>query len=203
MFIIRPGMNFPLKLRFKILALAPQVYVQDANGQTLCYVKQKLLRLKEKVEVYSDDTCKQLIATIEADRIIDWSAKYTFRDASGREIGALGRKGMKSLWRAHYEVYAPGSTTAAYTIREENPMAKFFDGLLSQIPLVGLASGYMLHPKYLTTRADGTPVMRLTKQPAFLEGLFDITQLAPLAPEDETSIVLGYLMMNLLERARG
>lgn len=196
-------MNFPLTFRFKIVALAPQIYVQDAAGQTVCYVKQKLLRLREKVEVYTDDSRSHLLATIEADRILDWSARYTFRDAHGRELGAVGRRGMRSLWRAHYDVFAPGAQEPAFHIREENPFVKVVDGLVGSIPILGLFSGFMLHPRYLATRGDGAPVLRLTKQNAFFEGRFELSQLASLQEGEQTALMLSFLMMNLLERARG
>ena len=43
-------MQYPLELSFKIIALAPQIYVKDARGQELLYVRQKLLKLKEASE---------------------------------------------------------------------------------------------------------------------------------------------------------
>lgn len=196
-------MNFPLSFRFKLIALSPQIYIQDATGQSVCYVKQKLFRLKEKVEVFSDDTQQHLISTISADRIIDWSARYTFRDAAGNELGAVGRRGMRSLWSAHYDIFSPGSTTPAFSIREENPMAKLFDTFLSEIPIVGMLTGYFFHPRFLTSRADGTPIMRLTKQSAFFEGKFQLDQITPVSQGEETAVILAYLMMNLLERSRG
>ena len=196
-------MNFPLTLRFKLLALASQIYVQDAAGRTVCYVKQKMLRLREKVEVYSDDSRSNLLVTIQADRIIDWSARYSFTDPAGNVVGALGRRGMRSLWRAHYEVFPPGGNEPAFTIREENPFAKLADGFLSEIPIVGLFTGFMLHPRYVAARLDGTQVARLTKQSAFFEGKFVLEQLAELSEGEETALVLAFLMMNLLERQRG
>ena len=47
-------MQYPLKLSFKIAALAPQLFVRDAAGTELLYVKQKLMSLKDKVTVFSD-----------------------------------------------------------------------------------------------------------------------------------------------------
>lgn len=196
-------MNYPLTFRFKLVALAPQIYVEDASGKQVCYVKQKMLRFREKVEVFTDESRTQLLATIEADRIIDWSARYTFRDAQGNEIGAVGRRGMKSLWRAHYEVFAPGSRDISFLIREENPGAKLMDGFIEQIPIVGMFSGYMFHPRYLASRPDGTPVLRLTKQSAFWEGRFGLTQVNAADEGEHTALMLSFLMMNLLERKRG
>ncbi|MDZ4287113.1 MAG: hypothetical protein U0984_04100 [Prosthecobacter sp.] len=196
-------MNFPLTFRFKLLALASQIYVEDAAGKTLCYVKQKLLRLREKVEVFTDDSQRQLLTTIEADRIIDWSARYTFKDAGGGVLGSLGRRGMRSLWRSHYEVFAPGVSEPVFTITEENPFAKLLDGLVGQIPIVGMFSGFMLHPRYVAARTNGTPVLRLTKQSAFFEGRFVLEKLDEMNDAEEAALMLSFLMMNLLERARG
>lgn len=196
-------MNFPLTFRFKLLALSPQIYVTDSTGNEVCYVKQKLFRLREKVEVHTDSNQRQMLCTIEADRIIDWSAKYTFRDAGGNELGAVGRRGMRSIWSAHYDVFAPGMKEPLFSIREENPFAKLVDGFLSEIPLIGMLSGYLFHPKYLASRADGAPVMRLTKQPAFFEGRFLLEKIGEASESEETAIMLSYLMMNLLERSRG
>jgi hypothetical protein len=197
-------MNYPLTFTFKLLALSPQIYVTDANGSTLCYVKQKLFRMREKVEVFTDDTMKTLLATIEADRIIDWSARYTFKSPTGQVLGAVGRRGLKSMWRAHYDVFAPGAQTPTFAIQEANPWTKMLDGIVSQIPVVGMFSGYMLHPSYIATRdAGGAPTLRLTKQPAFFEGRFGLTQEGPADDGEQLALLLSFLMMNLLERARG
>ena len=69
-------MQFPLSLSFKILALAPQVYVRDASGVVQMYVRQKLMKLKEAVTVFADESQTTPLYTINADRVIDWSARY-------------------------------------------------------------------------------------------------------------------------------
>lgn len=197
-------MNYPITFRFKLIALAPQIYVTDATGRTICYVKQKLFRFREKVEVFTDDTMQQLVATIEADRIIDWSARYTFKAPNGQVLGAIGRRGMKSLWKAHYDVFAPGAQSPTFAIQEENPWTKMLDGFLGGIPILGMFSGYMLHPSYIATRlAGGSSTLRLTKQPALFEGRFGLTQQGQAEEGEQLALLLSFLMMNLLERARG
>jgi hypothetical protein len=197
-------MNYPITFRFKLIALAPQIYVTDATGKTICYVKQKLFRFREKVEVFTDDTMQHLVATIEADRIIDWSARYTFKAPNGQVLGAIGRRGMKSLWKAHYDVFAPGAQSPTFAIQEENAWTKFLDGLVSGIPVIGMFAGYMLHPSYIATRVAGDePALRLTKQPALFEGRFELTQQGAAEEGEQLALLLSFLMMNLLERARG
>lgn len=196
-------MNYPLHLSFKIIALAPQIFVNDANDSTVCYVKQKMFKMKEDIQVFSDANKSNQIASIKANKIIDWSARYFFTDAQGNEIGSVGRQGMRSIWRARYDIFNPGDNTSDFKIQEENPWAKIIDSLLGQIPIVGFFTGYICHPAYIATRADGTPVMRATKQPALLEGKFKIEKLADTSPQEELNLIYSFLMLLLLERAKG
>lgn len=195
-------MNYPLNLSFKILALASQIYIRDANGNLLGYVKQKMFKLKEDINVFADEAQTQLRFNIKADRIIDFSAKYNFTDAGGTSLGAIKRQGMKSLWKANYEV-ENAAGQQILRIREENGWVKVVDSIVGELPVVGMFTGYFFNPSYIVERTDGTPLIRLKKQPAFLEGKFEVSSLAQLNQEEETLSLLSLLMMTLLERHRG
>jgi hypothetical protein len=194
-------MNFPLDLSFKKVALNPQVKVSDASGQVVLYTKQKAFKLKEAVTVFADVEQTRPLYTINADRVLDFNAKYNISDAAGRPLGAVARKGRKSLWRAQYEVMDGGGQPM--TIREENGWVKVADALVGEVPVLGIFSGYLFNPSYVLTDAAGAPLMRLAKQPAFLEGKFRVEKLADMSEADETRAVLSFLMMVLLERRRG
>ena len=140
-------MKFPLELSFKIIAVAPQIRVKDADGESVLYVRQKILKLREHVEVYTDDSKKQKLCDIRANKMIDWSATYAFTDPDGNELGGIRRHGARSLWRAHYEVVAAGGgKTSEFTVREEKVMAKVMDGIFGSIPVVGALAGYVFNP---------------------------------------------------------
>jgi hypothetical protein len=197
-------MNFPLSLRFKLLALSPQIYVTDAAQQPVLYVKQKLFKLREKIEVFHDDSRTRLFCTILANKVIDWSARYHFTAADGTDLGSVGRKGMRSLWRAHYEIFAPGDNVADFEIREENPWAKVGDSFFGELPIIGMFAGFLFHPRYLITRkATGQPVFRLTKQSAFWEGKFIIEKFGDATEQEEVALTLSLFMLILLEKNRG
>lgn len=195
-------MNFPLSLSFKLLALANQIYVRDANGNLLGYVKQKMFKLKEDINIFADEQQTQLLFNIKADRMIDWSANYSFTDSRGSFLGSIKRQGMRSIWKASYDIF-DSNGTQVYKINEESGWVKVGDALFGELPLIGILSGYVFHPAYIVSRMDGTPIARLKKEPAFFEGKFILTNLTPLSTEEETRIVLGVLMMTLLERRRG
>lgn len=195
-------MNYPLELTFKIVAFAPQLKVTDASGATVCYVRQKLFKLKEAVEVFTDETRTEKKCEIKADRIIDFSAMYTFSTLEGEAFGAIRRKGMRSIWRAHYEIL--DHETPEYEIREENGWVKVMDSFFGELPIIGAFAGYFFNPTYLITRIDtGEVVVRIKKQPAFWEGKFILEQIGNIDDGDQLRIMLSTLMMVLLERSRG
>jgi len=197
------GIQYPLRLSFKIMALASQATVTDAAGNTVLFTKQKLFKFREHVEIFTDKSKATRLADIRTRKVIDWSARYEATDANGQPVGSVGRKGWRSIWRAHYEVFNPGDETPDFSIREENPGAKVMDSILSEIPLVGFASGYMFHPRYLASRSNGTPAMRLEKKAAFWEGRFEITKVGDLTPREELNLILSFMMLVMLERKRG
>jgi hypothetical protein len=195
-------MNYPLQITFKLLALTRQLAVRDADGKMVFYVKQKAFKLKEQIAVFADMDQQSIRYHIRADRVLDFSGSYKFSDAQGRLLGAVNRHGMKSLWRAHYEV-ADASGNPQMMIREENPWTKVLDGLLGELPFVGILAGYIFNPAYLVSGLNGATVLRMSKQPALFEGKFAVEQLSALAEDEETLAVLALIMMILLERNRG
>ena len=192
-------MNYPLHFRFKILAIAPQIYVTDAVGNAICFVRQKLFKLKENIIVYQDDSKEKTVCEIKADRIIDFSANYSFLSPDGSEFGSIKREGMKSLLRARYKISRGGAE--AFELKEENPWTKFFDGLFESIPIIGALSGYVFQPRYGIYDLEGNKYFTVHKRPAFLEGLFDLEQHQE--TDADMVILMGVLMMILIEKQRG
>jgi len=193
--------QYPLTLSFKILALSSQFSVTDDSGRVIAWAAQKMFRLKEAVTIFADSSKSEILFTIKADRVMDFGARYYFTDAQGTTLGSVQRKGMKSIWRAEYYIF--DGAISSFKIREENPWIKVADGLLDAIPFAELLTGFVLHPSYLVSRENGTPVMRIRKMAAFLESRFAIERIAPMEREEEQRVLLSLIMLVLLERRRG
>lgn len=195
-------MQYPIDITFKLVALASQLNVIDSTGKQLFYVKQKMFKLKERVEVYQDSTKANLLYTISANKVIDWSAVYTLADASGKELGTIKRKGAASIWKASYDITV-GDTVLH--VREANQWVKVLDALVSAIPIVGAFGGYFLNPKYLIADPSGKAYGMLHKQPAFFEGKFIIESdlLSSLDETKQQNVTALLMMAVLLERIRG
>lgn len=196
-------MNYPIELTFKLMALASQIRITDANGQMLGYVKQKMFKLKEDIRVFADEGQTNQLFGIKANKILDFSAKYNFTDRNGTVLGSIQRKGMRSIWKAHYEINDERDNVIM-EIHEESAWVKVIDSLIGEIPVIGMFTGYLFNPAYLISRTGGGAVVaRLQKQPAFFEGKFQLTQQGQMNQTEETQVLLSVLTMTLLERGRG
>jgi uncharacterized protein YxjI len=197
--------QYPLHLRFKLIALAPQIYITDANGNELMFLRQKILPLKEDIRIYADSNKSREIFRLKADRILDFSARYHITDsATERPLGSVKHKGLRSIWKATYLI-SDASDRETHTITEDNPWVKVADIVLGEIPIVGMFTGYFFHPTYTAYRlANNQPVMQLVKQPSFFERYFEIHKLEDnLSDDEERLLVLSFLMKVQLERSRG
>lgn len=196
-------LDFPLDFQFRITTIHNDFLVKDRKGSVRAYVRQKLLRLKESVVVFSDVSRRRELYHIKADRWIDFNAHYTITEAgSGKLIGSMGRKGMKSIWRASYTIFNV-EKQPVYELKEENPWSKIGDSFTGEIPVLSFFTGYLFHPKYGIKDTEGKLVARLSKVRSFWGRKFKLEQLGDISAENKTGIMLSVMMMVLLERQRG
>jgi len=194
-------LHYPLDLRFKIVTFGTRVRVTDATGTEIAYLRKKKFRLKEEVTVYTDEDQSRVLFRINADRMLDFSANYAIAGGDGMALGAVRRQGMRSIWRSSYGI-ADATRNEFGRIREENACVKVADGLLEMLPFGDALGGLFFNPSYLIS-VRSTPVLRLRKRRALLEGRFTLAKLADVPEREEQLLLASTLMMLILERDRG
>jgi hypothetical protein len=194
--------EFPINFKFKIGTLANDFVATDLRGRTIAYVRQKMFKLKENIQVFSDETKSQINYTIKADRWLDFSAAYAFYDENDKVFGKIARKGWRSIWKAKYEIIDEDDNLQ-YSVSEENGWIKVMDSLLGEIPIINIFTGYIFNPSYLVVDNNSKPIVRLKKQSSFWGRNFEIEKVGSLDSDDDDRVLLGLMMMILLERRRG
>jgi uncharacterized protein YxjI len=196
------NLEYPIKFSFKVTTLSNDFTAKNAQGQTIAYVKQKMFKLKEAVNVYSDESKTKVLFTIAANKWLDWSAAYSMVDANNNEIGKIARKGWRSMWKAEYNIIDQNQQQQ-YNVKEESALTRFLDNSLGEIPILGFFTGYFFNPTYNVTDKNGQIVVKLKKMPSFLGKEFELSKVADIAEDDKQRVMLGLMMMILLERRRG
>ena len=195
-------MQYPLTLNFKKIAFAKQATLTDASSKPIAYARQKILKLKEELEIFEDKTKAKKVCSIKANKVLDFRAAYSFTDLNERPFGSIKREGLRSIWKATYLLNDSDDNHYA-TIREENPFAKVVDTLLGSIIGVGLIVNYIFNPSYIITTEEGKELFRITKEPSFWGGLFKIEKLSEIDDSEEIRCLMATFMMIFLEKSRG
>ena len=196
------NLQYPLFLKFKISTLSSDFNISDKNGNSLAYVRQKLFKLKEDVVVYNNESRTQENFRIRANQWIDFNASYAITDHTGKNLGKIARKGMRSIWKSQYEIIDENEKIK-FQINEDNARIKIWDSFVGEIPIIGMFTGYFLNPSYTVKDASGKEYFKLKKMPSLIGRRFQLDRLIDIDDEDESLVILSFLMMVLLERERG
>jgi uncharacterized protein YxjI len=127
--------NFPTYLVrrqiFKLVGAAFHIY--DPNGNVAFYSKQKAFKLKEDIRVYTGEDMRTEVLTIKARSIIDFSAAYdVFDPATQTKVGALKRKGMKSILKDEW-IILDANEREIGLIQEDSMMLALVRRFLTQL----------------------------------------------------------------------
>ena len=96
-------------LKRQILALTGRFRFYDPMGNLVMFSEQKMFRLREDIRVYGDEDKTQEVLSIKARQIVDFSAAYDVVDTvMNQKVGALRRKGWRSLMRDEWELLDAG-----------------------------------------------------------------------------------------------
>lgn len=195
-------LKFPINFTFNVTTLAKDFSAVDATGNEVAYVRQKMFKLKEDIQVFNNKSKTKVNYSIKADRWLDFSAAYSFSNADGSELGKVIRKGWKSIWKADYQIVDQFGKIQ-YHIQEENAWIKVLDYTVNFIPVLGIFTGYILNPSYIVKGLNGEQIVRLRKEPSLFGRKFSVNKLGNIDNDDDDRIMLSTMMLLLLERRRG
>ena len=92
-------------LKRQVLALTGKLRFYDPTGELAMISEQKMFRWKEDIRVYADESKTREVLSIKSRQIIDFSAAYDVVDTeTNQKVGALRRKGWRSLLRDEWEI---------------------------------------------------------------------------------------------------
>ena len=201
--MILKNLNYPLDFKFKITTLSSDFNITDRHGNYVAYVREKMFKLKEDVIVFNDESKSQELFRIKADRWLDFNASYSMTDLSThKNVGRLARKGMRSIWKSQYDIIDENEKIK-FQINEDNAWIKIWDSFVGEIPIIGMFTVYFLNPSYTVKDASGKEYFKLKKMPSLIGRRFQLDRLIDIDDEDESLVILSFLMMVLLERERG
>lgn len=127
--------QYLLKRQF-IKLLGANFRIYDPNGNMIFFVQQAAFKLREDIRVYADENKATEMLTIKARQIMDFQAAYDVVDSlTGQKVGALKRKGWKSIIRDEW-IVMDAQDHEVGKIVEDNPalaiVRRFLTNLVPQ-----------------------------------------------------------------------
>lgn len=181
------------RLRKKALAVVNQYWIEDAAGQQLAYSRQKFLKLKEDIRVYSDEGMARELFRIQQLQVMDvWGRFAVIDSATNAPVGMVRRKALSSAFvRDEWEVYdaAQRLIGGIYEEKGRGLMRKWLPG------------GKFI-PEKMTLSLAGQPVATIDQQFKVIGDLWEVNCTAVPATFDRRVLLGGCLLMSMVERAR-
>ena len=110
--------------------------ILSLDGRAILFVHLKAFKLREDITVYGDEGMSRPLLGIQARQIIDFSAAYDVVDhTTGQRVGALRRRGLKSILRDEWELLDPADQVIGVLIEDSQLMAllrRFLSNLIPQ-----------------------------------------------------------------------
>lgn len=181
------------RIRKKVLALTGQYWIEDQAGTQLAYSKQKLLRLKEDIRVYADESMAQELFQIRQTQILDiWGTFAIVDTATGTVLGYIRRRALASSF-----------------VADEWEMRDPYNNLVGEIKEStgrGLARKWIpgggLIPEKLTMTLGGQPIATINQQFKVIGDIWEIQCSNVPSTFDRRVFLGGVLLMGIIERAR-
>ena len=181
------------KVRKKVVAIADQYWIEDGRGTQLGYSRQKLLRIREDIRVFSDDSMSQEIFRIKQENIADaWGTFAVLDTATGACVGKLRRKALKSgLFADEYFILDPmGNQVGRVAERAGRATIRRW------MPAGGLV------PEQVVVEFLGREVAEIKQQFKIIGDIWEV-DCSRVPPQfDRRTLLASMLLMGMIERDR-
>ncbi len=181
------------RIRKKVLAIANQYWIEDGEGRQLGYSRQKILRIKEDIRIFSDETMTQEVFRIKQENLADaWGTFDIIDSATGTFVGKLRRKWLKSgVFADEYFILDPAGnqigrveeTAGRATVRRWVPMGS-------------------LVPEHVNVEFNGREVTQIKQQFKVIGDSWEVDCSRVPANFDRRTLLAAMLMMGMVERDR-
>ena len=175
------------KIRKKVLALANQYWIEDGRGNVLGYTKQKMLRLREDIRIYADESMTRELFWIHQEQVLDaWGTFAVVDTTANLCVGKIRRNIMSNILADEYFLLDPFGQTVGRVYEESGR------GLIRKfLPLGGLV------PEQVKVELYGHQVAEIRQQFKVIGDEWDV-DCSGLPPQFDRRVLLaGMILMGM------
>lgn len=162
-----------------------KIRILDSSQHLLAKAYGLPFKLKEKIEIYSDEAMQYKSMTSQTEKILDWNVSFSIKSAtSGKSIGSLRRKGWSSEFvRDSWVIFDKTQNQIAELLEDS---AK--NGLIRRFVI-----GFLPQTYHLKTIAGHELIIKQSWNPLFLQYKCYSKNYKPLVKEVTEALLMGLL----------
>jgi uncharacterized protein YxjI len=175
------------------VAIANQYWIEDQQGNSLGYTKQKLLRLKEDIRIYTDESMNTELFRLQQQQIMDMWGTFAIIDSGTNVcVGKLKRQALSSgLVKDEYLLLDPNGQQVGRVVESTGR------GLARKwIP------GGALIPEHVAVEFNGQEVAQIKQQFKIVGDIWEVDCTRVPAQFDRRVLLGCMIMMGMIERQR-
>jgi uncharacterized protein YxjI len=181
------------RIRKKVIAIANQYWIEDGQGQQLGFSRQKIIRIKEDIRIFADDSMTSEIFRIKQEQVMDmWGTFAIIDSGTNTVIGKLRRQALTS-----------GVFKDEYLLLDANGNAV---GRVAERGGRGLARKYLpggsLVPEQLVVEFYGQQVAEIKQQFKVIGDIWEVDCSRVPPQMDRRTLLSSMLLMGMIERDR-
>ncbi len=181
------------RVRKKVMALAGKYWIEDYQGNQLGFSKQKLMKLKEDIRIFSSDKMDHELFQIRQQQIVDaWGTYSVIDTASNVCVGQLKRKALKS-----------GLVADEWHLCDANgqPYGRVYEETSKGLMRKFLPGGGLI-PEKVILEVQGQPLTEIKQQFKVVGDIWEV-DCSGVPPQFDRRVLLSsMLMMAMIERKR-
>ncbi len=181
------------RIRKKVIAIANQYWIEDANAGVMGFARQKILRIKESIPVFSDESMSHEVFSIQQDQVVDmWGTFSVVDSATGTLIGKIRREALTSgIYKDQYQLIDTSGRQV---------------GKVAERAGRGLARKYLpggnLVPERVIVELYGQEVAEIRQQFKIIGDIWEV-DCSKMPPQfDRRTLLASMLLMGMIERDR-
>ena len=181
------------RIRKKVIAIANQYWIEDVNERILGFARQKIIRIKENIPIFADDSMKQEIFRIQQDQVLDmWGTFSVVDSATGAVVGKVRREALSSgFYKDQYQLIDHlGRPVGRVAERAGRGLARKY------LP------GGNLVPEKVVVEFFGQEVTEIKQQFKIIGDIWEV-DCSRVPPQfDRRTLLASMLLMGMIERDR-
>jgi len=181
------------RIRKKVIAIANQYWIEDSNNRTLGFARQKIIRIKEKIPIFSDQSMSQEIFRIQQDQIVDmWGLFSVVDTATGSVVGKVRRDPLSSgVYKDQYILIDHmGNQVGKVAERGGRALVRKY------VPLGNLV------PEQVVVEFYGQEVAEIKQQFKMIGDIWEVDCSRVPPGFDRRTLIASMLLMGMIERDR-